>query len=271
MGPAASGESRQGWHCLLVPLEAISPLLNLHRAGRTTSIRLRPGQVALAAAGAGLRWSVPHPVRVLFLWIEPQVLSDFVEGRMHLSLPAGALTDRAILDDAELCAIACKMAQVMAADPVGAEVILEALASVFMVVLARNHGLPTIDRPPASGGLSEAQLARLDRYLEEHMTERILRQDLARVTGTSVSQLARALRQGLGATPGQYVLHARLREARRRMQDSSTSLKMIAADCGFADQAHLSRAFKARYGLPPRAWRQQVATPPAISGPAPGG
>ena len=270
LGPAVMGEIRRGWHRLLVPLEATTPILNLHRTGRKTSVHLRPGQVALAVAGSGLQWSVPTPVRAILLWIEPRVLTDFVEGRMHLRLPSGALVDRPVLDDAELCAIACKMAQVMAADPLGAEVILEALASVLMVVLARNHGLPAVDRRTISGGLSDAQLARLDRYVAEHMSERILRQDLARATGTSVSQLARALRQGLGTTPGHYVLNARLREARRRMEDNGASLKMIAADCGFADQAHLSRAFKARYGLPPRAWRQRAATGADVSATAPG-
>jgi transcriptional regulator GlxA family with amidase domain len=46
--------------------------------------------------------------------------------------------------------------------------------------------------------------------------------------------------------------------ARAKLRGSD-SLAAVAAATGFADQAHLSRAFKARIGVPPGAYRTAVA------------
>ena len=40
------------------------------------------------------------------------------------------------------------------------------------------------------------------------------------------------------------------------MRDPALSLADIAYATGFADQAHLSRAFRAVHGMPPSVWRR---------------
>ncbi|WP_325063325.1 AraC family transcriptional regulator [Halovulum marinum] len=266
LAPAQPGLPDNGSHGLLIPI-AGAPALRLYQAGKVRLVTLRPGQAVLSAAGSGVTWRAATPFRALLVRIEPRVLADFVEGRMYGSLSGGGLADAPVLDDPELCTVARQMAQVLIAGAFGAGVELDALSMVFMVVLTRNHGLVTGGTRPVSARLSGAQLSRLDRYVVENLSGRIHRVDMARAAGTSLSGLVRGLREALGVTPGQYVLHARLRAARSRMQDPAASLKAIAADCGFADQAHLSRAFKARFGQPPRAWRLRRAA----SAEAPGG
>ena len=41
------------------------------------------------------------------------------------------------------------------------------------------------------------------------------------------------------------------------MQAEGVPLATIAADCGFADQAHFSRSFRAAYGVPPSRFRRE--------------
>jgi len=56
------------------------------------------------------------------------------------------------------------------------------------------------------------------------------------------------------------VRRLRVAAARSRVMDSQDSLAAIALDCGFADQSHLTRAFRLRYGLSPGRMRRSRKT-----------
>jgi AraC-like DNA-binding protein len=58
-----------------------------------------------------------------------------------------------------------------------------------------------------------------------------------------------------GVTPHQYVIRARLREAAIRLVAEPSKIVDIAFDCGFGDVSNFNRAFRAEFGLTPRAFR----------------
>ena len=53
-------------------------------------------------------------------------------------------------------------------------------------------------------------------------------------------------------SPHRYVMARRLELARRLMIAYDLSIKQIASRCGFYDQSHLTRLYRARYGITPR-------------------
>lgn len=62
-----------------------------------------------------------------------------------------------------------------------------------------------------------------------------------------------------GGTVGEFIREARLERCRADLTDprlASRSIAAIAADAGFSDAATFSRAFKARYGIPPGEFRR---------------
>lgn len=73
--------------------------------------------------------------------------------------------------------------------------------------------------------------------------------------------LASQFRRSCGCTIGHYLRRLRIEAARRRMVESDTPLTQIAADCGFADQSHLTRVFKAHLGITPSEYRQNYRSP----------
>ncbi|NOT34776.1 MAG: helix-turn-helix transcriptional regulator [Candidatus Eisenbacteria bacterium] len=70
--------------------------------------------------------------------------------------------------------------------------------------------------------------------------------------------LAREFRRAIGCSPGDYLRHYRLERAAALLAHSRQSLAEIALQCGFADQSHCARQFKAAFGASPSAYRRRL-------------
>lgn len=84
---------------------------------------------------------------------------------------------------------------------------------------------------------------------------------LARLAGLndpSTRHFARAFKMKTGLSPYQLVISARLTRARLLLQTTTDSVALIAAACDFADQAHLTRVVKARFGVTPGEYRHRL-------------
>lgn len=68
--------------------------------------------------------------------------------------------------------------------------------------------------------------------------------------------LARAFRRHFGQSLGAFMLQCRVRRAMDRLASTSDAISGIAMDCGFADQAHLTRLFRREVGVPPAVFRR---------------
>ena len=80
-------------------------------------------------------------------------------------------------------------------------------------------------------------------------------QDLAQAEGMSASRFIRHFKAATGVTPGAYRLNLRLNGARRLLAEGA-ALADAAHAMGFADQAHLQRAFKTHHALTPGRYAQ---------------
>ena len=54
-----------------------------------------------------------------------------------------------------------------------------------------------------------------------------------------------------------FRLRQQLHAARSQMARTDASLAQVASDCGFTDESHLIRAFRAEYGITPGAFRKK--------------
>lgn len=125
-----------------------------------------------------------------------------------------------------------------------------ALAEVFATAA------PT-PAPDLSGGLAPYQLAAVERLLHANLARHITIAEMAAAAGLSESWFAHAFKQSMQETPQRWQARLRLEAACALMRDLSLSLAEIADMTGYADQAHMSRVFRAAHGTPPSAWRRQ--------------
>ena len=77
--------------------------------------------------------------------------------------------------------------------------------------------------------------------------------ELERQSGLDRWTLARQFRAAFATSPSRFRTMRQLDHVRRLLR-AGTSLAEAALEAGFADQAHMSRHFKAAHGLTPGAW-----------------
>jgi AraC-like DNA-binding protein len=76
--------------------------------------------------------------------------------------------------------------------------------------------------------------------------------------GVSTRTLQRLARRHVGLSPAAMIRRRRLQEAAERLRaDPDGDLATVAADLGYADQAHLCRDFRSMLGFTPSAYRAQ--------------
>lgn len=131
-------------------------------------------------------------------------------------------------------------------DPLGAE---EAMVRALARCLVLNAGIRPIRLGRESGPVARVRDRLEAEYHRDHRLE-----DLAAEVGLSRHQLIRAFRKEVGLTPHAYLVDRRVVAARRHLGLGERPAD-VAAAVGFADQAHLTRAFKARLGITPGRYR----------------
>lgn len=89
--------------------------------------------------------------------------------------------------------------------------------------------------------------------------------EVARRVGTNEKKLTELFRQRFGMTIFEYLVDLRLETARRQLVATATQIQLIAAQAGFGTASDFSRAFRRRYGVAPREYRQASRLPEAES------
>jgi AraC family transcriptional regulator len=99
---------------------------------------------------------------------------------------------------------------------------------------------------------------RAEEFIRANRTEPLSLKSIAAAAQLHPSYLSRVFRKQQGMTVGQFIRWLRVKEAQRLLADSTTPLAVVASECGFADQSHLFRVFRALIGITPAEYRRHM-------------
>lgn len=125
----------------------------------------------------------------------------------------------------------------------------EALLRAYAAMLVRHADLRMRDIGRERGPVDLARA-----LIEARHDEDLSLAELGAATKLPRHHLIRAFRRETGLTPHAYLVDVRVRRARDRLRRGEAP-SAVAAATGFSDQAHLTRAFKARFGVTPGVFR----------------
>jgi AraC-like DNA-binding protein len=148
-------------------------------------------------------------------------------------------------------------------DSLAVDSLIVALARGLMAGAGESAGA-AVARPADARAVERAR-----QFLDAEKTRVVHSRELQSVTGLSRFELARQFRVVCGTSPYRYLLMRRL-EVARELIHRGRRLAEVAADAGFADQAHFTRAFRSAFGLTPGRYRALGAARRPPGAPAPG-
>jgi len=122
--------------------------------------------------------------------------------------------------------------------------------------LLRAHAIPGPANGPVPIRRAPQAVGMIRDLLAERISDPPSLAELAALTGLSQFALLRAFRDATGLPPHAYLNQLRVRRARLLLDDGLPPAD-VAAQTGFADQAHLTRHFKRMVGVPPAAYQRE--------------
>jgi AraC family transcriptional regulator len=151
-----------------------------------------------------------------------------------------------------------RLAQEALTPSFASDLLVDSIANVLAVDLARHIRNEMGESPKAKGGLAPWQMRRIEEYVEDSPDTSLSIGLLAGLCGISSGHLMRAFKQTTGETVHAYVERVRLSKAQRLLCETDLPLKVIAAELGFSTPSSFSFAFRRATGGTPASFREQL-------------
>jgi AraC-like DNA-binding protein len=217
----------------------------LLRAGAGAVALLDPDVVHTGQAGTAAGWSY----RVLY----PKV-SVVTDVAAELGWPAGTprFPQTVLYDPATAALVRSAHRSAEHGDDLASSTLLR----TALAELLRGHAAGGPAASPNRSRRAPAAVGVVRDLLHERLDDPPTLAELAAMTELSQFALLRAFRAEMGLPPHAYLNQLRVRRARLLLDDGVPAAD-VAAQVGFADQAHLTRHFKRVVGVPPAAYQRE--------------
>jgi AraC-like DNA-binding protein len=216
---------------------------------------MTPGSLMLGSAGQSFECGHEHGVgdRCVAFWYAPAYF-ERLAGDAGARGPApgfGALRLPPLRALSPLVARACAGA-LGRADVPWEEIGIRLAAQAVQL----SGGLPPRANAAPPGAV--ARVTQAVRRIERHPDDGLSLGSLAREARLSPYHFLRTFERITGVTPHQYVLRLRLRRAATALATEPAKVLDVALDSGFGDLSNFNHAFRAEFGVSPRAYRRQA-------------
>lgn len=96
----------------------------------------------------------------------------------------------------------------------------------------------------------------VERYVKEHISEEIRRDDIARTVYLNPAYLSRVYKEKRGISISDYITKTRLDFVKKYLRETELSITAIAYQAGFTSLPYLSRRFREETGMTPQEYRK---------------
>ncbi len=119
----------------------------------------------------------------------------------------------------------------------------------LLLLLAKTDNVSVV-RSLLTGVFDRHQL-NFKEIIEANVYTNITLNELAQLSGLSLSSFKREFKKYYTSTPARYFKTKRLERAAKLLRNTTLRVSEVAYDCGFNDVAHFSKSFHAEYGINP--------------------
>ncbi|WP_108259024.1 helix-turn-helix domain-containing protein [Mangrovicoccus ximenensis] len=225
---------------------------------RWTRDTLGPGAVSLLTRAQRAHWTWDEPIDVAHVYLSGDLVAEVASEAMDCAVSQVTLDDVLRADDPVMAHAMEAIAAEAQSEGLGGALYVDAVARGLIVHLLRRYASVKMPGLRREGALSAVQERGICEFIEENLGAALDLAAMAAVLGMAPCRFSRAFRRSFGRPPYAFVTARRLQRAKRLLACSALPIKAVAADCGFADQAHLTRMFSAAFGETPAVFRRRM-------------
>lgn len=243
-------------HMLVQYVQGETPMDRQVEGGGWTRTRCNPGNFSLLSRVAESHWHWTSRIHVNHVYLTKDLINRVAGDIRGEEVSEVHLHDIVEGEDAAVSRIVSAIANEARGAQLGGALYAESLAIQLAVELLRNFASCVYRRQSVTRQLSPRAIAMLIEFVEDRLDQNIAIEDMADILGMGVWTFNRHLGQTVGKSAYAFVIERRMARARQLLKDGVMPIKEIAATCGFSDQAHMTRMFRAKLGVTPAQYRQ---------------
>lgn len=229
------------------------------RAGKHwVSERYRTDDLSLLSVAQESHWRWMDTLDVSHVYLSSTLLTKVAEEVTERSVASVTLRDVLVTTDPLLAGLAKAITGEAASPGLGGSIYVEALATQMAVHLLRRYSSVEYRADAKRPKLDAQRLRKIQAFVEAHLHEALCVAKLAEHVGMGPWRFSRAFKEATGCAVHQYIVCLRIKRAELLLAGADLPLRDIAAQCGFSDQAHMTRSLKSALGVTPRQLRQRV-------------
>ena len=143
-------------------------------------------------------------------------------------------------------------------DQYAGDMIINLLTQILLILL-REKGAPAGALKPTHSLHNENEIVqRAQRYISEHIREKLSVPLVARNIDISPSYLTALFHKHLQIAPGEYIRRIKLQESKQMIREASMNFTEIASALQYSTVHHFSRQFKEKFGITPSEYAKSV-------------
>jgi AraC-like DNA-binding protein len=241
---------------LMIFFNDVSPYIRMSNRENGCEQHYRPMTRAIYVPAGVPMWTnftSAHRFSHLDLHLHKDRLLRFLSPSVGTSGALTALRRPVEIQDVKAIEILARLLVDEVSSPSRHPVYAESLVGSIVTALL---DIPDQENEQTNGRLTQGQMNKLISCVNARSNCRLTVAEMAESVGLSESWFAHVFKHTTGKTPLQWQLANRIDLTQKLLLDNDLTVAGIAAQLGFADQAHLTKAFRQITGHTPAAWRR---------------
>lgn len=237
--------------------DGVTPMQRRYE-GRWTRETLGPGAASLLTRAQRVNWNWIEPIDVTHVYLSGALVAEVASEVLDCAVTEVSLADVLRTEDPVMTQAMELIAREAGTKGLGGPLYVDSVARALVVHLLRRYA--DIRRPVTGtdGALTAAQQRKIVEFIDTHLASSLDLKTMADVLGLTPCLFARQFRSSFGKPPYAFVTARRMARAQRLLASTDAPIKTVALDCGFSDQAHLTRMFGVAIGKTPAVFRRQA-------------